>query len=90
MIFGQAEVIRPLSETLIESTKKIYRFGEVKTQIEKIASSHIVKNKEDVLGHILPALKQLETGGSHYTYFEVFTDEQGISRLVCCHMVRVK
>jgi hypothetical protein len=90
MIFGTSEVIRPINPDLIEAVKKIWRFGEVKTEISKIASSHVVKSKEEALGHVVPALKHLESGNSHYTYIEVFTDEQGISRMVVCHMERTK
>lgn len=90
MIFGTSEIIRTPEINLAIAEKKIYRLGEVKSSVEKVAKSHLVTDKASALKFILPALDFLEAGSTEYTYFEIFTDTKGISRLCICHMQKMQ
>lgn len=84
--FGYEEVITTLDFDHAKAEKTKYLFSEAKSHVVKDTESFHVNGEAEALGHIIPALKKLTSGESHFVCAEVFTDSNGITRIQISHM----
>lgn len=86
MKFGYSEVIQTPDFTTAQAVKNAYRHETLKSSVAKEAESHKVSTEAEALAHAIKAVKDLSTGSSEYACIELFTDNDGLTRINICHM----